>query len=189
MTAIDSEWAIRTLQQSAHMTGQVAQHNRPGTGIAMLGTRQPSADSEAGKLAHVAEQSLDRVLSKWRRADDRPNEVWHAASWNHLRGCAMRSIAALPREKELGENAPHISAGHLHPWVWSGARSLLQSGHYRSAVEDAAWALAKGMYAGIRNPFNHENPKDIDEQTDPEQLATLRGLARWVEDTEVDTAP
>lgn len=162
---------------------------------------------------------------------------------------AGRGIAALRRGHELceklGDDAPNISGGQLHPWVWSGARSLWQSGHYRSAVEDAAkkvnaetqnkvgrrdvgetdlfkqafsldaptpgksrlrrrkpggtdtyksvqrgtWALAEGIYAGIRNPFNHENPEDIDEQTGLEYLAALSVLARWVDDAEVETAP
>ena len=215
----------------------------------MLGTHQRSADSEVAELAHVAEQILDRVLPDWRNADDRPSEVRHKARWNHLRDWAGRGIAALRRERELreklGDDAPNISAGQLHPWVWSGARSLWQSGHYRSAAEDAAkkvnaetqnkvrrrdvsetdlfkqafsldtaapgksrlrrrkpdgsetyksvqrgaWAMAESVYAGIRNPFNHEDPKDIDEQIGLEYLAALSVLARWVDDAEVETTP
>ena len=133
----------------------------------------------------------------------------------------------------------------LHPWVWSGASSLWQSGHYRSAVEDAAkkvnaetqnkvgrrdlsetklfqesfsdksaekgkarlrrmandgsetyrsvqrgaMALAEGIYAGIRNPFGHGDPEDIDEQVALEYLAALSVLARWVDDSTLETAP
>ncbi len=249
MTAIDSEWAICALRQFVSATDQIAYNNHPDSGVVRLGTHQRATDSEVAELAHVAEQILDRVLPEWRHADDRPSEVRHKARWNHLRDWAGRGIAALRREQELreklGDDAPHISAGHLHPWVWSGARSLWQSGHYRSAVEDAAkkvnaetqnkvgrrdisetelfkqafslepaasgksrlrrrkpddtdtyksvqrgaWALAEGIYAGIRNPFNHEDPKDIDEQTGLEYLAALSVLARWVDDAEVETAP
>lgn len=249
MSNVDSEWATGALQAFIHATDQVAYSNRPDSGVVRLGTHQRSADSEAAELAHVAEQILDRVLPEWRHTDDRPKEVRHKARWNHLRDWAGRGIAALRREQELreklGEDAPQISAGQLHPWVWSGARSLWQSGHYRSAVEDAAkklnaetqnkvgrrdisetdlfkqafsldapangrprlrrrkpddtdtyksvqrgaWALAEGVYAGIRNPFNHEDPRDVDEQTALEYLAALSVLARWVDDAEVETAP
>jgi uncharacterized protein (TIGR02391 family) len=128
--------------------------------------------------------------------------------------------------------------------VWSGAKSLWQSGHFRSAVEDAAkkvnaetqnkvgrrdvsetdlfkqafsldppsegrprlrrmqddgsptyknlqrgaMALAEGIYAGIRNPFNHEDPIEIDEQIALEYLAALSVLARWVDESTVETA-
>ncbi len=54
----------------------------------------------------------------------------------------MRAITILEREEELreklGENAPTLNAGHLHPWVWEGARSMWQSGHFQQAVVDAA---------------------------------------------------
>lgn len=249
MTAIDSDWAVASLQEFIRATDQVAYNNRPGSGVVMLGTRHRSADSEVAELAYVAEQLLDRVLPEWRYVDDGPSEVRHKARSNHLRDWAGRGIAALRREHELreklGDDAPNISAGQLHPWGWSGARSLWQSGHCRSAVEDAAkevnaetqnkggrrdvsetnlfkhafsldaptpgrsrlrrrkpdgadtyksvrrgtWALAEGIYAGIRNPFNHENPEDIDEQTGLEYLAALSVLARWVDDAEVETAP
>lgn len=249
MSAIDSEWAINALQEFVRATDHVAYNNRPGSGVVMLGTHQRSADSEVAEFAHVAEQILDRVLPDWRHSDDRPSEVRHKARWNHLRDWAGRGIAALRREQELreklGDDAPNISASQLHPWVWSGARSLWQSGHYRSAVEDSAkkvnaetqnkvgrrdvsetdlfkqafsldsaapgksrlrrrkpdgsdtyksvqrgaWALAEGIYAGIRNPFNHEDPKDIDEQIGLEYLAALSVLARCVDDAEDETAP
>lgn len=248
MSILDTEWAIDALQEFVRATNQVPYDNRPGSGVVRLGTRQRPADSEVAELAHV-EQVLDRVLPEWRHADDRTAEVRHKARWNHLRDWAGRGIAALRREQELreklGNDAPQISAGQLHPWVWGGARSLWQSGHYRSAVEGAAkklnaetqnkvgrrdisetdlfkqafsldapahgkprlrrkepddtdtcksvqggaWALAEGIYAGIRNPFNHEDPRDIDEQTALEYLAALSVLARWVGDGEVETAP
>lgn len=39
--------------------------------------------------------------------------------------------------ENLGENAPGFSAAELHPWIWEGAKSLWQSGHYRGAVGGA----------------------------------------------------
>ena len=59
---------------------------------------------------------------------------------------------------------------------------------YKSARR-GAMALADGNYTGIRNPFNHEDPKDNDEQIGLEYLAVLSVLARWVDDAEVETSP
>lgn len=210
---------------------------------------QREPDEVVAEHAHVAEQILDRVTPGWRdRGDQRSQKLRAYDQWGHLRDCASRGLAALRRHDELreklGDDAPLISAARLHPWAWDGARSLWQSGHYRSAVEDGAkkvnaetqnkvgrrdvsetdlfkqafsldaattgkarlrrrkpdgsdtyksmqrgaWALAEGIYAGIRNPFNHEDPKDIDEQTGLEYLAALSVLARWVDEAEVEIA-
>jgi len=248
VTSIDEEWAIKALEEFVHATDQVGYNNRPGSGVVMMGTHQRLPDSKVAELAHVAEQILDRVLPKWRNADDRPTEVRHKARWNHLRDWAGRGIAALKREQELremlGEDAPEISAAALHPWVWSGAKSLWGSRHFRSAVEDAAkkvnaetqnkvgrrdvsetnlfkesfsldaaapnkarlrrmqadgsdtyksmqrgaMALAEGIYAGIRNPFNHEDLSDLEEQVALEYLAAMSVLARWVDDSTLEEA-
>lgn len=245
---LDSSWAVPELEKFIHATDQVAYQNTPGSGVVALGTYQREPDSKVAELAHVTEQILDRILPEWRRADDRPNEVKRKSRWNHLRDWAGRGLGALKREEELreklGENAPTISAASLHPWVWSGARSLWQSGHFRSAVEDAAkkvnaetqnkvgrrdvseanlfkesfspdapspgrprlrrmsddgsdtykslqrgaMALAEGIYAGIRNPFNHGDPRDVDQQVALEYLAALSVLARWVDESTVERA-
>ncbi|GAB3602512.1 TIGR02391 family protein [Microbacterium aureliae] len=234
MSTLDIAWAIQELEAFVHAAG---------TG----GMYQREEDEIVAERAHVVEQILDRVLPGWRaRADQRSPKLREFEPWGHLRDCASRGIAALKRQDELserlGDSAPTISAAQLHPWVWSGARSLWQSGHYRSAVEDAAkkvnaatqnkvgrrdvsetdlfkqafsiyaavsgkerlrrrppdgsdtyrslqrgaMALAEGIYAGIRNPFNHQDPKDIDEQTALEYLAALSVLARWVDDAQVE---
>ena len=61
------------------------------------------------------------------------------------------------------------------------------SNTYRS-MQRGARALAEGIYAGIRNPFNHESPHDIDEQVALEYLAALSILARWVDESELEEA-
>jgi hypothetical protein len=243
---MDAEWAIGALEEFIHATDQVGYNNTPGSGVVRLGTHQRLPDSKVAELAHVAEQILDRVLPEWRTTDDRPTEVRHKARWNHLRDWASRGTAALRRQQELreklGEDAPQISAGRLHPWVWSAAKSLWGSRHFRSAVEDAAkkvnaetqnkvdrrdvsetnlfkesfspdppvagrprlrrmsndgsdtyksmqrgaMALAEGIYAGVRNPFNHVDPTDIDEQVALEYLAALSILARWVDESTLE---
>ena len=248
MSELDSQWAIASLKEFLHASDQVAYKNTPGSGVVMLGTHQRSPDSEVAQLAYVAERILDRILPHWRTEDDRPPDARQDHRWAHLRDWSARGVAAVQREEELrqklGEDAPSISAARLHPWVWAGARALWQSGHYRSAVEDAAkkvnaetqnkvmrrnisetklfqetfsdkpaepgrsrlrrmandgsetyrsmqrgaMALAEGIYAGIRNPLNHEDPQDLDEQVALEYLAALSVLARWVDESTVETA-
>lgn len=249
MTSLDVPWAIKSLKEFINATDQVAYDNSRNSGVVMLGTHQRMPDSKSAELAYVAEQILDRALPQWRSADDRPADAKQKSRWKHLRDWSARGISALERETELreklGDTAPKLSASDLHPWVWSGAASLWQSGHFRSAVEDAAkkvnaetqnkvgrrdisesdlfkqafsldapkagkarlrrvpddgsdtyksmqrgaMALAEGIYAGIRNPFNHEDPKDISEQVALEHLAALSVLARWVDESEVEIAP
>lgn len=58
---------------------------------------------------------------------------------------------------------------------------------YKS-MQRGAMALAEGIYAGIRNPFNHEDPSDIEEQVALEYLAALSVLARWVDESTLETA-
>lgn len=205
--------------------------------------RTAGSDVEVTKQAQVIEKILDRVIPGW-RVDIELNS---SNRWTRHREAAIRAKEELLREQEvrnnLGDDAPRISAAELHSWVWGGAASLWQSGHYRSAVEDAAkklnaetqnkvrrrdlsetklfqeafsekqpeagkarlrriapdssetyksmqrgaMALAEGIYAGIRNPFNHEDPKDISEQVALEYLAALSVLARWVDEAEVET--
>ncbi len=249
MTGVDCEWAIGALEEFVRGTDQIPHDNPPGSGVVVFGTHQRVPDSKAAELAHVAEQILDRVLPEWRNRDDRPLEMRNKDRWTHLRDWSGRGIAALRRDEELreklGDAAPQISAAHLHPWVWSGAKSLWESHHFRSAVEDAAkkdnaetqnkvgrrdvseislfkeafsldsaaqgrprlrrmqpddsdtyrsaqrgaMALAEGIYAGIRNPLTHEDPTDVDEQVALEYLAALSVLARWVDDSTLESAP
>lgn len=140
MTALDTDWAIKSLREFIHATDQVAYDNTGG-GVFVFGTHQRVPDAKAAELAYVAEQILDRVLPEWRSADDGSSKKSQKARWKHLRDWASRGIAALEREAELQENlgdsAPRVSAGDFHSWIWSGASSLWQSGHYREAVEGA----------------------------------------------------
>jgi uncharacterized protein (TIGR02391 family) len=235
VTGIDPAWAIDELKQFI----KVASDSQ----LSLL-----KSEDEVPPLAHVAEQILDRILPAWRHSDDRQKEEKRYDPWGHLREWAGRGVAALERaqelEEKLGEVAPQISAASLHPWVWNGAMSLWASGHYRSAVEDAAKkvnaetqnklgrrdvsegalfqeafsentpaagkprlrrmtpdgsdtyksmqrgarSLAEGIYAGIRNPLNHEDPTDISEQVALEYLAALSVLARWVDESDLEVA-
>ncbi len=235
-------WALNELDIFIEETTMSYPPSVPGI-IDMSGYKITRADEDTiTKHAQTIEQILDRVLPEWKSFDSKIK----VNRWMRHRDAAIRAKAALERqeelEKNLGENAPAISAAEFHPWVWSGAKSLWQSGHFRSAVEDAlkkvnaevqnkverrdlsetklfqesfsenppqagkprlrrmvndgsdtykslqrgAMALAEGIYAGIRNPLNHEAPQDLNEQVALEYLAALSVLARWVDDATVE---
>ncbi|MFB8243300.1 TIGR02391 family protein, partial [Kitasatospora purpeofusca] len=91
--------------------------------------------------AEVVERILARVLPRWRTEvpDDHNGMV---NRWCQHREAVQRADVALLRDAEvrekLGDDAPQLSAATMHPWVWEGARSLWQSGHFREAVTAAA---------------------------------------------------
>ncbi len=244
MTGPNLAWMIAQLDEFIEAT--VANRVPPPPGVVSISTYSTARrDDEIVQLAQVVEQILNRILPTWRTLDARPK---HLTKWSVHREAAIRARVEILRREEIraniGDDAPEISASNLHPWVWSGATSLWQSGHYRSAVEDAAkkvnaetqnkvarreigetklfqevfsekaaepgksrlrrmtndgsetykslqrgaMAFAEGIFAGIRNPFNHEDPKDIDEQVALEYLAALSVLARWVDESAVEAA-
>lgn len=243
MTGLNSEWAIEQLDGSIKAT-TVTYVPSPPSSIGFHSYKTAESEDDVVKRAQVVEQILDRVIPGWRDSIKKKDRQ----KWSVHYEAAVRAREALLRadevRKNLGDDAPEISAAKLHPRVWSGAASLWQSGHYRSAVEDAAkklnaetqnkvgrrnvsetklfqesfsaeppaagksrlrrmkddgsdtyrsmqrgaMALAEGIYAGIRNPFNHEDPHDIDEQVGLEYLAALSVLARWVDESEVEVA-
>ena len=242
MTGINVEWAVIELDKFIDMT---VMSNASTANVLTTLKKTAAPSDEVARQAQVMEQIIDRVIPGWRStySDTRRNR------WAGHREAAIRAKEELLRreevQKNLGDDAPEISASSLHPWVWGGAASLWQSGHYRSAVEDAAkkvnaetqnkvgrrdlsetklfqesfsdksaekgkarlrrmandgsetyrtvqrgaMALAEGIYAGIRNPFGHGDPEDIDEQVALEYLAALSVLARWVDDSTLETTP
>lgn len=243
MTGLNVEWALGELNKFIEMT--VTHHSETPGVIGVFHTA--ASTEEVTQQLQVVEMIVRKVLP----IDALSNLALigsKTGEWKQVRPLALRAKALLERQEEirknLGDDAPEISAAKLHPWTWSGAASLWQSGHYRSAVEDAAkklnaetqnklgrrdvsetklfqeafsldapavgkprlrrtkadgsdtyksmqrgaMALAEGIYAGIRNPFNHEDPKDIDEQIGLEYLAALSVLARWVDDATLEVA-
>jgi uncharacterized protein (TIGR02391 family) len=129
MSELDVAWAITELEAFVHASGTDGMYQR-------------ESDDVVAGYAHVAEQILDRVLSDWRsKGDKRSQKLRDYDQWAPLHDAASRGIAAFKRQGELrerlGDSAPRVSAGDFHPWIWSGASSLWQSGHYREAVEGA----------------------------------------------------
>lgn len=245
MTGLNTDWAIAQLDDFIKAT-TVTYVPSPPNSIGFHSYKTAVSEGEVVKKAQVVERILDRVVPGWRNAIEKKDRQ----KWSIHYEASIRAREELLRadevRKNLGDDAPEISAARLHPWVWSGAASLWQSGHYRSAVEDAlkkinaetqnkvsrrdlsetklfqevfsekpaeagkprlrrmkpdgsdtyksaqrgAMALAEGIYAGIRNPFNHEDPEtqDIAEQVALEYLAALSVLARWVDESELEVA-
>lgn len=137
---MDIAWATAELRAFVEITSLMQPPANPG--VVFFGDdRHPKGGASIPAAAQVVEQILDRVLPRWRIDVDQDE----TKRWQQHREAAQRAIAQLEREAELrerlGDNAPTLDAGHLHPWVWEGARSLWQSGHYREAVRAASVKL------------------------------------------------
>ncbi len=134
---MDVEWALAELNAFVELTTLVKPAPTPG--VTFFGDdRYPRGGGEIAPAAQVVEQILDRVLPDWRRSLPEDDEK----RWQQHREAAKRAIAQLERQEELqerlGENAPSLDASQIHPWVWEGARSLWNSGHFREAVRAAS---------------------------------------------------
>ncbi len=136
MTKLDARWSIEQIDAFLFTTDRVARKSTPD--VVRLGTAQRGSQVDASGQAHVVELILDRVLPVWRhsaRPDPDPE-------WKWLRNWAARAKAQLEREDELrehlGDGAPEMDAGRLHPWVWEAAASLFRTGHFAQAVHQAS---------------------------------------------------
>lgn len=129
---MNAEWAVKQLDEFILQAELV-----PDTDPYAISDILRGSPEAVAAQAQVVEKILGRVLPSWRTevVGDQSNP------WGKHREAAVRARVELVREQEirenLGENAPQLSAAELHPWVWSGARSLWQSSHYREAVEGA----------------------------------------------------
>lgn len=150
---MNTEWAIAELDKFIHSTEMVP-HPSPN----VIGSFPRGKEEEIAAQAHVAEQILARVLPNWRTAVSKDKY----RQWGAHREAAIRARAQLVREQELaenlGENAPQLSAAELHPWIWSGASSLWQSGHFREAVEGAI----KKLNAETQNKVGRRDLSETD---------------------------
>ncbi len=131
---MDIQWALEQLRDFATLTTGL----RPGTPGISVTPAEREINSHAAAEAHVIEQILDRVLPEWRTRIPESRLM----RWGKHHEAALRAIAQLERQDELqeklGDNAPTLDAGRMHPWAWEGARSLWQSGHLREAVRAAS---------------------------------------------------
>lgn len=159
MSGLNIEWALAELDKFITQT-VMTNNSRSSGGVAVMTHTSSTAapDVEVTKQAQVIEQILDRVIPAWRQ--DYPANKTNR--WTGHREAVIRAKEQLLRETEirenLGDDAPEISAANLHPWVWSGAASLWQSGHFRSAVEDAA----KKVNAETQNKIGRRDVSETD---------------------------
>jgi len=141
---VDVDWAIKELDRFLELTELYRKPSPPGTAFITSHLSNRGSQHEIQASAQVVEQILNRVIPDWRRSvpDDRNDTV---NRWCQHIEAATRAKAQLRRREELaeklGDNAPRLSAGHLHPWVWDSAKPLWASGHYREAVSAAARAV------------------------------------------------
>ncbi len=138
MTGINVEWALGELDKFIQQT-VMTNDSFAGNGVAYFSNKSSTAaaDAEVAQQAQVVEKIFDRVIPGWRT----DIELRKSNRWTRHREAAIRARAELARQEEirknLGDDAPELSAANLHPWVWGGASSLWHSGHFREAVEGA----------------------------------------------------
>lgn len=124
---MDTDWAVVQLDSFIADVG-------PG-GIA----NDTDDDRTVLEALPIVERILTRALPGWRTSVAGPQ--LGMGPWAVHREAALRARALLHREEELreklGDDAPQIDASLLHPWVWNGAMSLWESGHYAEAVLSA----------------------------------------------------
>ncbi|WP_168703948.1 TIGR02391 family protein [Gordonia paraffinivorans] len=153
---MNHEWAIAELDKFIKMT---VMRNGSGDGFITTSDYTAAPDAEVAQQAQIVEKVLIRVIPHWR------TEITGKMAnnrWARHREAAIRAREELVRAEEvrenLGENAPDLSAADLHPWIWSGAKSLWQSGHYREAVEGAI----KKLNAEAQNKVGRRDVSETD---------------------------
>jgi len=153
------DWALNELDKFITMT--VMRNGSGSSGGAVVITSRTytaATDAEVTKQAQVVEKILDRVIPGWRTDIENSKNN----RWTRHREAAIRAREELVRAEEvrenLGENAPDLSAADLHPWIWSGAKSLWQSGHYREGVEGAI----KKLNAETQNKVGRRDVSETD---------------------------
>ncbi|MGW2779515.1 TIGR02391 family protein [Streptomyces olivaceoviridis] len=137
--SIDVDWASGELARFLELTELYRPPDPPGMTVWTTRKSNRGSQEDIVASAHVVEQILDRVLPDWRTEVPGNGRV---NRWSQHREAAQRADVALQRDAEiqerLGDTAPRLNAGNLHPWVWAAARPLWRGGHFREAVTAAA---------------------------------------------------
>lgn len=154
---MNTDWALEQLDDFIKGTTVTYVPSPPGS-IGFHSYKTAIPEDEIVKRAQVVEQILERVVPGW------PSEIKkkNRQKWSVHYEASIRAREALLRanevRKNLGEDAPDLSAAELHPWTWGGARSLWQSGHYREAVEGAI----KKLNAETQNKVGRRDVSETD---------------------------
>lgn len=174
---MNTEWAIAELDKFIIQT-ELVPHPSPN----VIGRFERDSKEEIAAQAQVVEKILASVVPRWRTTV--PASMHR--TWGQHHEAAIRARAEIVREEEvrenLGDGAPDLSAAELHPWIWGGAKSLWQSGHYREAVEGAI----RKLNAETQNKVGRRDVSETDlfKQTfslDPPKLGKAR-LRRMADD-------
>ncbi len=150
---MNTKWALEQLETFIYQT-EIVFSSEPG----VIGGFPRGPEDEIAGQAQITERILERVVPQWR--DTVPDDGYN--QWEQHREAALRARAQLRRKQELDENlgddAPELSAAELHHWIWSGASSLWQSGHFREAVEGAI----KKLNAETQNKVGRRDVSETD---------------------------
>lgn len=173
MTGLNITWAVLELDKFIQQT-VMTNNSRSGPGYVSISNKSSTAvpDAEVAQQAQVVEKIFDRVIPGWRSEI----ELRSSNRWTRHREAAIRAKAELERQdeirKNLGDNAPELSAAKLHPWIWSGASSLWNSGHYREAIEGAI----RKLNAEAQNKLGRRDVSEADlfNQAFSEQSASAK---------------
>lgn len=152
---MNSEWAIGEMDTFlAQTTTRLVTNENSVRQIPM------APNDDITRQAIVIERILDRATPGWRSSLRKLRHLENR--WAPLRESVLRGREVLNRAVELkanlGENAPELSASEFHPWIWDGASSLWQSGHFREAVEGAI----KKLNAETQNKLGRHDASEID---------------------------
>lgn len=154
---MNTEWAIEQLDDFIEAT-TVTYIPSPPSSIGFHSYETAASQDDVVKRAQVVERILDRVVPAWRSEIKKRDRQ----KWSVHYEASIRAREALLRadelRKNLGEDAPDLSAAKLHPWIWSGASSLWQSGHYREAVGGAI----KKLNAETQNKVGRRDVSETD---------------------------
>ena len=183
MTGLNVAWAVSELDKFIQQT-VMTNNSRSGPGYVSISNKSSTAvpDAEVARQAQVVEKIFDRVIPGWRSEI----ELRSSNRWTRQREAAIRAKAELERQEEirenLGDDAPELSAANLHPWIWGGASSLWNSGHYREAVEGAI----RKLNAETQNKLGRRDVSETDlfNQAFSEQPSAARNprLHRMLDD-------
>lgn len=157
MTGLNAEWAVAQLDDFMAATTVTYVPSPPGS-FGFHTYKTTASEDEVVRKAQVIEQILDRVVAGWRdsiKKKDRQKWAIHYEASVRAKEALLRADEV---RKNLGDDAPELSAAKLHPWIWGGASSLWQSSHYREAVEGAI----KKLNAETQNKLGRRDVSEAD---------------------------
>jgi hypothetical protein len=145
---VANEWAIKQISSFIAMLDSYEYFQRHRILSSLISfLRGPMAQSFEEKiLAEVP--AVQRILASVdsRHEKDFSIEVWYGKVVvpPRTREVLVYARTLLSKEAELDKNLTpqfSIDASQLHAWVWEAAKSLLETRHYREAVQAAGTSV------------------------------------------------